>query len=195
MLKWVPRPLNSGTSTTLSQRNIFSDQWADPLHSNQSAMSKCARGMKGAFHNECGYSGCLEHGATEALAASGRIRVTALTTPAIKDEKKKKNKPAEIARTFGDLYHNTPSWTTSPTETSLKQNAICTRVYNSGLKPRTLEGLRYTKFSESRLQRILPFYELFINASLKIEWKVVASKFTSSASFNTDYNNRWKQER
>lgn len=53
-------------------------------------MSKCARGMKGAFHNECGYSGCLEHGATEALAASGRIRVTALTTPAIKDEKKKK---------------------------------------------------------------------------------------------------------
>lgn len=110
-------------------------------------------------------------------------------------KKKKKNKPAEIARTFGDLYHNTPSWTTSPTETSLKQNAICTRVYNSGLKPRTLEGLRYTKFSESRLQRILPFYELFINASLKIEWKVVASKFTSSASFNTDYNNRWNQER
>lgn len=113
----------------------------------------------------------------------------------LKMKKKKKNKPAEIARTFGDLYHNTPSWTTSPTETSLKQNAICTRVYNSGLKPRTLEGLRYTKFSESHLQRILPFYELFINASLKIEWKVVASKFTSSASFNTDYNNRWKQER
>lgn len=55
-------------------------------------MSKCARGMKGAVRNERGHSGCLEHGATEALAASWTIRVAALATPAAENERQK---PAE----------------------------------------------------------------------------------------------------
>lgn len=172
MLKGVPRPLNSGASTPLSQRNIFSDQWADSLHSNQYAMSKCALGMKGATHNERSSSGCLEPWVTRGLAATSRIRVTAPATPARENERQvcvhcvftvpyKKRyvwHPTDCSSDLRLAWRRSNSPRLALFKISFKQNTICTRLCDTGVKAGMLCIRRMCSMS--------PFHLYFISEDL-----------------------------